>query len=169
MKPMRVEKTMTLWVFLVVVAVGFSATAASFFPSGGKPWKSFEYPFRPQYEGDRMDRMYMNQHATQTSDRSEIVSHCKKTPKAYVYTLEIPGLKREDVKVEAEDGLLRIKGEEKKTKKQNGEVHWSYGQFWKQIPLADDANSDDINTDVKHGVLTINVPRRHHKGKPHMD
>ncbi|XP_043702399.1 16.9 kDa class I heat shock protein 1-like [Telopea speciosissima] len=161
-------KAMTLWVFLIV-AMGFCASAASFFPSGGKPWASFEYPFRPQYEGDRTGRMYMNQHATQISDRSEIVSNCKETPEAYVYTLEIPGLKKEDVKVEVEDGFLRIKGEEKKSEKQNGEVHWSYRQFWKQIPITDDANSDDIHTDVTDGILTITVPIRHQKGKSHMD
>ncbi|XP_010273445.1 PREDICTED: 22.7 kDa class IV heat shock protein-like [Nelumbo nucifera] len=150
-----------LWMCMAVVGVALLVPAASLFPGGGNPWEAFMYPYKPQYGNGDMGNIYMNQ-ATET----EILVQCKETSNAYIYTLQIPGMKKEDVKVEVEKHILRIKGEEKKYDKEKGEVHWSYGQFWKQIPLAEDAKGDDIHTDVSNGVLTITVPRHSHRRMP---
>nr|DAD48151.1 TPA_asm: hypothetical protein HUJ06_018088 [Nelumbo nucifera] len=147
---------LALW--MCVVVVGLALPAAALFPAGGNPWEAFMYPYRPGYGNGGMGHMYRNQ-ATQ----SEMPHHCRETPKAYIYTLQISGVKKEDVKVEVGEGFLIIKCEEKKYEKEKGELHWSYGQFWKQIPLAEDAKGDDFHSDISDGILTITVPRHSHR------
>ncbi|KAF5176579.1 hypothetical protein FRX31_033835 [Thalictrum thalictroides] len=98
-----------------------------------------------------------------SSNEVNIESQCTETANAYVYTLKVPGFNKEDVKVESETGILRIKGENKKCEKSADEVHWSYGHFWKQFVLANDAEVNDIQTNFTDGVLTVTVGKRHHQ------
>ncbi|PIA25939.1 hypothetical protein AQUCO_10200006v1 [Aquilegia coerulea] len=96
------------------------------------------------------------------SNEVNVTSQCTETANAYVYTLQVPGFNKEDVMVETETGILRIKGMNKKYEKTASEVHWSYGHFWKQFVLANDAEVNDIQTNFMNGVLTVTVGKRHH-------
>ena len=79
-----------------------------------------------------------------------------------VVTAELPGLKKEDVKVELTDDSLVIQGERKQELKEDHEgfhsVERSYGQFYRSIPLPEGARTDQAKAELTDGVLKVSVP-----------
>jgi HSP20 family protein len=77
-------------------------------------------------------------------------------------TAELPGLKKDDVKVECTDEGLIIEGEKRQERRETeGGFHRServYGHFYRMIPLPAGAQSDKARAEFKDGVLQIRVP-----------
>lgn len=77
-------------------------------------------------------------------------------------TAELPGVKKEDVKVELSDEAIVIQGERKQERKEDKEGYhrWerSYGQFYRAIPIPEGAKVDEIQAELKDGVLQVTVP-----------
>jgi len=86
----------------------------------------------------------------------------KREDGAYLIEMEVPGFKPEEIDVEAHDGVLTIQGErESETDKSEGDFirrERRYGKFVRRFNLPAGASSDDINAQVKEGVLHISVP-----------
>ena len=76
--------------------------------------------------------------------------------------VDLPGMKKDDVQVEVQDGLLTLSGERKKeTKEEKDNVYREereYGSFCRTIPLPKGVKSDDIKASFKDGVLEVIVP-----------
>jgi HSP20 family protein len=89
--------------------------------------------------------------------------------KRYTITVEIPGVKREDVQVELEDGVLTIRGEkssEREEKKERSRyAERSYGSFRRSFRLPSDADAEQLEAAFKDGVLTITL-RKTEQAKP---
>jgi HSP20 family protein len=79
-----------------------------------------------------------------------------------VVSAELPGLKKEEVKVEVTDNALEIEGERKQEHKEDhdGYHRWerSYGRFYRAIPLPEGAKTDQVKAELKEGVLKISIP-----------
>lgn len=91
--------------------------------------------------------------------------------KEYVIKAELPEVKREDVKVTVEDGMLRITGERKFEKEEKGKtyhrVERAYGSFERSFALPDNAKSDKLTAEYKDGVLKVHLPKTEEtKSKP---
>jgi HSP20 family protein len=84
-------------------------------------------------------------------------------------TAELPGMNKEDVKVEyADDGIV-IQGEKRReTESDEGGMHRSermYGRFYRHIPLPDGADADKAKAEFKNGVLQVQIPVSQQKRK----
>jgi HSP20 family protein len=83
--------------------------------------------------------------------------------KEYTVKVELPGVRKEDVKVTVEDDVLTISGERKIEKEEKGRryhrVERSYGAFERSFTLPDDALADKIHADFKDGVLQVHIPK----------
>ena len=81
----------------------------------------------------------------------------------YVFRAELPGLKREDIDVSLQDGVLVISGERKAEKVEEGvEVHRQerhYGKFQRALTLPTPVAADKITAQYKDGVLTVTLPK----------
>ena len=83
----------------------------------------------------------------------------------YVVTADLPGLKQEEVKVEFNDGVLRIHGErshEKKEEDKEKHYHYyerSYGSFERRFVLPRDTDAEKIKAAMKDGVLEVEIPK----------
>jgi HSP20 family protein len=79
-----------------------------------------------------------------------------------VVTAELPGLKKDEVKVELTDGSLVIKGEHNREHKTHHEglhkFERRYGQFYRSIPLPTGAKLDQVKAELHDGVLKISMP-----------
>lgn len=85
------------------------------------------------------------------------------TPEEYQIKAELPEVKKEDVKVSVDNGVLRIEGERKQEKEEKGKkwhrVERSYGSFMRTFTVPDNADSAKIAAEFKNGVLSVHLPK----------
>src|SRR5467141_1139307 len=84
----------------------------------------------------------------------------------YVIKAELPELKKEEVKVTVENGVLTISGERKfekeEKKKKYHRVERGYGTFMRNFALPDDADGNKVKAEFKNGLLTVHLPKSEH-------
>jgi HSP20 family protein len=89
--------------------------------------------------------------------------------KEYLIKAELPEVKREDVKVTAEEGTLTITGERKFEKEEKGKkyhrVERSYGSFVRNFSFPDDASPAKVSAEFNDGVLSVHLAKTE-KAKP---
>jgi HSP20 family protein len=80
-----------------------------------------------------------------------------------VVRAEMPGMKKDDISVDLDQGDLVIRGELKEESEVNEEDYYrmerSYGSFYRRIPLPDGVNEDQIKASYNNGVLEVRVPK----------
>lgn len=79
-----------------------------------------------------------------------------------VTRIDLPGMKKDDVKVEVTDGQLAISGERKTEAEEKKEDVYrcerSYGSFYRAVPLPEGVNPEDVKATFSDGVLEVSVP-----------
>lgn len=82
---------------------------------------------------------------------------------AYTISVELPGVKLEDIDLSVHDGVLTLKGEKKSEREIKRENYYfserQYGAFTRSFRLPGDADADALSADLKDGVLTITAPK----------
>jgi HSP20 family protein len=85
------------------------------------------------------------------------------TDTEYLIKAELPEVKKEDVKVTFEQGMLTISGERRQENKQKDEneirVESFYGSFSRSFSLPDNVDAKAIRAESKDGVLRVRIPK----------
>ena len=85
------------------------------------------------------------------------------TENGYEITVDLPGVKTEELNVEYKGTELWLTGERKHEKEEKGKtfhrIEKRYGRFERVIPLACPVNEAEISADYKDGVLHITAPK----------
>ncbi len=75
---------------------------------------------------------------------------------------DLPGIDKNDVKVELRDGMLTLSGERKREHEEESDgvrrFERSYGSFYRAVPLPEGANADQARAQFKDGVLEVTIP-----------
>src|SRR6266516_4063666 len=83
--------------------------------------------------------------------------------KEYLIKTELPEVKKDDVKVTVENGVLTITGERKFEKEEKGKkyhrVECAYGNLVRSFTLPDDADANKVNAEFRDGVLKVHVAK----------
>ncbi|KAG9155866.1 hypothetical protein Leryth_004116, partial [Lithospermum erythrorhizon] len=92
----------------------------------------------------------------------------KETPEAHIFKADLPGLKKEEVKVEVEeDRVLQLSGERSREHEEKNDkwhrMERSSGKFVRRFRLPDNAKMDQIKASMENGVLTVTVPKEEQK------
>jgi HSP20 family protein len=87
----------------------------------------------------------------------------EETDKEYLMKADLPDVKKEDVKVGIEDGVLSLEGERRQEKEEKTRkfhrTERSYGKFVRRLAVPTDVDQQQIGADFKNGVLTVHMPK----------
>ncbi|MGH7184469.1 MAG: Hsp20/alpha crystallin family protein [Nitrospiraceae bacterium] len=134
-------------------------------------------PFRELEDmSDRLNRVFNRPAPPRTNDKETMVVadwvpsvDVSETEGEYQIKAEIPDVKKEDVKVTLEEGVLTIQGERKHEKEEKGtryhRVERSYGRFVRSFTLPDHIDEGKVKAEFKDGVLNLQLPKSE-KAKP---
>ena len=85
------------------------------------------------------------------------------TDKGYLIKAEIPDVKKENVKVILQDGMLTIQGERQMEKEEKGKkfhrIERCYGSFVRSFTVPDDADENAIKAEFKDGMLNVTLSK----------
>ncbi|KAJ8642421.1 hypothetical protein MRB53_019115 [Persea americana] len=95
----------------------------------------------------------------------------KETPEAHIFKADLPGIKKDEVKVEVEEErVLQISGERSKEEEEKTDkwhrVERSRGKFLRRFRLPENAKVDQVKASMEDGVLTVTVPKEEVKEGP---
>ncbi|CAD6239471.1 unnamed protein product [Miscanthus lutarioriparius] len=119
---------------------------------------------------DPFDNMFRSivPSASSSSDETAAFANAridwKETPEAHVFKADLPGVKKEEVKVEVEDGnVLVISGQRSREEEDKNDkwhrVERSSGQFTRRFRLPENAKTEEVKAGLENGVLTVTVPK----------
>lgn len=93
----------------------------------------------------------------------------EETDNEYIVKAELPGMKKEDIKISLTEDSLTISGERKMEKEEKGKtyhrVEMSYGKFQRSISFPSEVKPEEAKATYKDGILTITIPKSE-KAKP---
>jgi HSP20 family protein len=76
---------------------------------------------------------------------------------------DLPDVKKEEVKVELENGILALEGERKLEKEEKGKkvhrVERAYGRFVRRFALPTEIDAEKVRAGFKDGVLSLRLPK----------
>ncbi|MBS0373309.1 MAG: Hsp20/alpha crystallin family protein [Proteobacteria bacterium] len=129
------------------------------------PMKAFEGyldRFEPMFGGDFLPRIAWPRRldaATEWRPNADIIERQGE----FLVKAELPEVRKEDVRIDVVDGLLRIRGERKlKVDEKQDTVHrveTFYGKFVRTFALPDNVDVGKIRAECADGVLTVHVPK----------
>ena len=80
-----------------------------------------------------------------------------------VIKVDLPEIKREEIKVTVENGVLVLSGERKLEKEEKGRkyhrIERAYGSFGRTFSLPDNADAEKVNAEFNEGVLKLHIAK----------
>lgn len=131
------------------------------------PWN----PIKEMQEFQNRFNSLLNWEPMRTNGKEESLTVAEWSPnvdiiedeKEFLVKAELPEMKREEVKVVVEDGVLSISGERKReTEEKNKHYHrieCDYGSFFRSFTLPAGTTGEKVTADFKDGVLRVHLPK----------
>ena len=86
------------------------------------------------------------------------------TDAEYLIKAELPEVRKEDVSITVQDGVLTLSGERKQEKREDSEkvhrVERFYGSFARRFALPENADEQSIRAESRDGVIVIRIPKQ---------
>jgi len=120
---------------------------------------------------NRLSSLLSHTNFPRTEGREEAMATAEWAPlvditeddKEYLIKAELPEVKKEDVAVKVENGVLTISGERRSEKEEKGlrfhRIERSYGRFERSFTVPEDAAGEQVTADYKDGILKVRVPK----------
>jgi HSP20 family protein len=115
-----------------------------------------------------MDRLFDNffsDRPSQIESYSDIIPivDVEETEQEFLITAELPGIKKDDIKITFENNYLTISGEKKAKKDMKKEnyhhMERSYGKFSRTLAIPAGVMLDKIEAEYEQGILNIKIPK----------
>ncbi|PUZ44169.1 hypothetical protein GQ55_8G068400 [Panicum hallii var. hallii] len=164
---------------VVMALLAQAAPAAALVPYGrGLAWDLLDDPFRVLEQSPfsaasaAPSRVVGGGEAAAPAGVALARCDWKETPDAHIISVDVPGVRREDVRVEVEESsrVLRVSGERRAEEEKEGE-RWhraerAAGRFWRRFRMPAGADVDRVAARLEAGVLTVTVPKiAGHRGR----
>lgn len=127
-------------------------------------------PFRELEEIQRrLNRMFTDTGVAKVNDEPFFMADwapavdIRETEKHFAVKVDLPDVKKEDIKVEMHDGVLTVQGERKQEKEEKGDrfhrIERQYGTFVRRFTMPTQVDEAKVMADFKDGVLNITLPK----------
>ena len=87
----------------------------------------------------------------------------EETETEFIVKADLPEVKKEEIKVHVQEGVLTIEGERKQQKEEKGKrfhkIEREYGRFVRRFALPTEVNADKVRAEFKDGVLSVALPK----------
>ena len=87
----------------------------------------------------------------------------KETKESFVFKVDVPGIKEQDIEVNVAGNRLTISGKREAEKEDKGDTFYtyerSYGSFTRTFTLPDQTDGEHVKAELKNGELTVVVPK----------
>jgi HSP20 family protein len=87
----------------------------------------------------------------------------QETDGEYLIKADLPEVKKEDVRVELQDGMICLQGERKQEKEEKGKkfhrIERAYGRFERRLALPSEVDVQKVAAEFKDGVLRVHLPK----------
>jgi HSP20 family protein len=87
----------------------------------------------------------------------------EETDTEFVVKADLPDVKKEEIKIHLENGVLAIEGERKQEKEEHGrkfhKIEREYGRFVRRFSLPTEVDAEKVRAEFKHGVLNVALPK----------
>lgn len=133
-------------------------------------------PFRDlQRMNERFEQMFNMSPWLKENGESEALAetdwapsvNISETAKEYRIQVELPEVKKDDMHVSVDKGVLTIQGQRKEEKEEKEEKFHRkeciYGSFMRRFTLPDDADDGQIDAKFKDGMLKVRIPKSENK------
>ncbi|MBN2569965.1 MAG: Hsp20/alpha crystallin family protein [Deltaproteobacteria bacterium] len=125
------------------------------------PWREIEDMFDRYTRAVGKPGVDQKQIGTEADWAPRVDIH--ESEKDFVISAEIPGIGKDDIKVDIADGVLSIRGERKQEKEEKGKkfhrIERVYGSFRRSFSLPDNVDESKIKASFKDGVLSLSIPK----------
>ncbi|KAF6161045.1 hypothetical protein GIB67_038848 [Kingdonia uniflora] len=116
------------------------------------------------FSSSALTNPFQGQSSSETAQFANTRIDWCETPEAHVFKADLPGINKEEVKVEVEEGkVLQISGERSRDKEEKNDkwhrVERSSGKFLRRFRLPENAKVDQVKAAMENGVLTVTVPK----------
>jgi HSP20 family protein len=118
---------------------------------------------------DRMNRLFGEDFYDESSRNGLTPSAWRpmtdiyETKDAYVFKVELPGFRKEDIKVEFSNETLTLRGERKQEEESKNEnchrLERSYGLFERSFTIPKNVDAKKIDAELKDGILMLTIPK----------
>ena len=128
--------------------------------------------YMPQSFSSMLDRFFNDSvnNRSKVADFTPHVDTCE-TETGYEIDLTLPGLKKEEINIEFQEGRLTISGERKfrneNKDKRYHQIESQYGSFSRSFVLPQNVDPAAINAEFQDGILRVNVPKDKQKVMKH--
>ena len=93
------------------------------------------------------------------SPRTDVAEH----PEHFEITIDLPGMKKDEISIVIDDGVLTVSGERKIERKVEDDrysrMERSHGSFQRSFRLPDNVETDSVKAEYEEGVLTLEVKK----------
>ncbi|ESR44654.1 hypothetical protein CICLE_v10003244mg [Citrus x clementina] len=167
-KPRILAMTM-LFLVMAATLINMASQAIALMPYTQSPFFDMmfpmtEEPFRVLEQTPLTIAKGADHHQTLALARADWME----TPTAHVITLDIPGMKKDNMKIEVEENrVLRVSGERKSNDYYKEGVEgekWhkaerTFGKFWRQFRMPMSVDLEHVKAHMKNGILRVTVPK----------
>ena len=87
----------------------------------------------------------------------------EETEAEFVVKADLPEVKKEEIKVHVQEGVLTVEGERRQEKEEQGKrfhkIEREYGRFVRRFALPSEVDGDKVRAEFKDGVLRVSLPK----------
>eukprot|EP00742_Colponemidia_sp_Colp-10_P013609 GILJ01015384.1.p1 GENE.GILJ01015384.1~~GILJ01015384.1.p1 ORF type:complete len:171 (-),score=44.47 GILJ01015384.1:219-731(-) len=129
-----------------------------------EPFSSGVLSLEDTKEGRKEDGNKEGQIQTRPTRSHRLSLNLSETENGYRVTAEVPGVNKEDIKLNIENNVLSIEAEKRHEKKEDTEtfhrIERSYGKFYRSLRLPENCNLNQVDAKYVDGVLTVDLGKK---------